>query len=588
MRNERFATSREIKDHLVKLSESNGGGPILWVDPETKEIYVLDSESNLIFFGVSGAGKTRRGIVSMILSWISKGQCFIVVDPKGDLYYLTYCFAKDAGYEIYSLNFRDIEKSHGVNILYDPYMNYKKGNIEQANQAIQTITHSLIKHSNDTDPFWPDSARSLVEGVIYILFERGRPDQINMRSVFSMISAGFERIGPKRALDVICEEDPDSVASLLLQNTLTTSSDTLGGIRSVAFENLSCFVKSPALIDMLSTNEMSISSLDVEKPTAVYLITPDENSNFSAITSILVSQIAEHYIQLAHEKYNGRLKRTVNICVEELGNLGENGIPNLAHLMSAGRSRNVKTSIVLQSFSQLQDCYGKSQAEIITANADTIIAYRTNQWETLEELSRKCGERAVEYGNRVEVERLIQPSQIGQMETGRVLILASGRLKYSTVLPDFTEIFSMDKWYPPQEVKHKRTKANTFDIKNEAMSHRTRFAARKMNPFDEAALDDMIARIDARIAELQEDEVPEPKTTYNVIVTSNEKCAGKIAGIVASRSGKSADRIASKLKKQQLVSIDFEDLNEAKLFANTITCAGGYATIESEASNSEL
>ena len=54
MRNDRFATEREIKDSLKKLSESEGGGPVLWVDPETKEVYVLDSESNLIFLGVSG------------------------------------------------------------------------------------------------------------------------------------------------------------------------------------------------------------------------------------------------------------------------------------------------------------------------------------------------------------------------------------------------------------------------------------------------------------------------------------------------------------------------------------------------------
>ena len=613
MRNERFATEREIKDNLTKISDSKGGGPVLWVDPKTKEVYVLNSESNLIFLGVSGAGKTRRGIVSMILTWIEKHECYIVVDPKGDLYDITWIFAKLAGYTIYSLNFRDTNNSDGVNILYDPYVNYKNGNIDRANYGIQTITHSLIRHGKNIDPFWPDSARSLVEGIIYILFEYGRPDQINMLSVIRMISTGFDRVGSKKALEIICDKNPDSIASLLLQNSLTTASDTLGGIRSVAFENLSNFVKSPGLIEMMSSNDLSIGSLDVQKPTAIYIITPDENSNYSAMTSIVVSQIADHYIQLAHEKYNGRLPRRVNICIEELGNLGENGIPNLDHLMSAGRSRNIRTSIVLQSLSQLHECYGKSLAETITANADTIIAYRIVQYETLEELSRKCGERAISYGNRVNVERLIEPSQIGAMETGRVLVMASGRLKYSTVLPDYTEIFPMDNWSPPKAGKHKREKPKTIDLKALAQSIIRKNDEPKpnsvFNPFSnnkssgsiknesyidisdamgnlqDSDIDKFIARIDEKIAEIEKEEKKAlmgliPKE-YHVYVTCEENRVGIISKLLANKTCYSQQYIVTVLRKHRHIEVVFKDDDEATAFARIIRNAGGNARIES-------
>jgi len=484
MRNDKFATEREIKENLTKLSESKGGGPVLWVDPITKEIYVSDSEANKIYLGVSGAGKTRRGFVPMIRALIKVGACFVVEETKGEIRNLTECFAKEANYETYVFDFRNVDNSIGYNILFYPYLLYKAGEIDKASNLVRSIVHCILKHCKFTDPFWIDSARSLVEGVIYILFELGKPEEINILSVIKMISDGVSRSGPRKIFDIICENNPGSIYDLLLQNVRCAPSDTLNSILSSAFQPLNVFIESPSLMKMLCSNEFRIDSLDVEKPTAIYIVAPDENSNFSAITSILVSQIAEHYIHLAHEKYNGRLKRPVDICIEELGNLGENGIPNLANLMSAGRSRNVRTSIVLQSLSQLEDCYGKSQAEVITANADTIIAYRTNQWETLEELSRKCGSRSIDYGNKVSVERLIEPSQIGAMETGRVLVMVSGRLKYSTVLPDFTEIFPMDKWTPPEVVKHKRSEAKVFDLKAEALKILRRKEEERQNSID--------------------------------------------------------------------------------------------------------
>lgn len=527
MRNDRFATDREIKDHLKKLSESEGGGPVLWVDPETKEVYVLNSESNLIFLGVSGAGKTRRGIISMIRTWIMKKECFIVVDPKGDLYYLTYCFAKEAGYLLYVLNLRDLKNSDGVNTFMVPYCNYLKGNIEQANNDIQTQSHALIKHNPHTDVFWPDSARSLFEAVAIMLMKLGKPDQINILSVISMINAGVERMGVKKVFDIICDEHPDSIESLLLHNVRKAPNDTLGSILSSTFEPLNVFIKSPALVEMLTSDDLSIGSLDVQQPTGIYIITPDENSNYSAVASILVSQIANHYIQLAHEKYNGRLPRRVNICIEELGNLGENGIPNLDHLMSAGRSRNIRTSIVLQSFSQLDQNYGKSTAETIISNADTIIAYRTNQWETLEELSRKCGEHAIDYGNRVNVERVISPSQIGAMETGRVLVLASGRLKYSTVLPDFTEIFPTENWYPPKPGKHKRKEAKIFDLKAEAEKIMKRMAEERLkstdNLFDRPFLPFSNGPFTSGISEKQEEQAKKALLSHAETAKTNIK-----------------------------------------------------------------
>lgn len=90
----------------------------------------------------------------------------------------------------------------------------------------------------------------------------------------------------------------------------------------------------------------------------------------------------------------------MNFCLDELGNIGR-AINNLPHLLSAGRSRNIRVELVLQSISQLDDIYGKSNATTIMSNAAVKIAFRVNHWDTLSEFSRLCGEREIVVDERV-------------------------------------------------------------------------------------------------------------------------------------------------------------------------------------------
>ena len=146
-----------------------------------------------------------------------------------------------------------------------------------------------------------------------------------------------------------------------------------------------------------------------------------------------------HYVRIAEQKYAGKLPIRVNVLLEELGNIGR-AITNLPHLMSAGRSRNIRVEFVLQSISQLVDIYGESNATTIMSNCDVRIAFRVNHWDTLTELSRICGEREINCEGHVSREPLITQSQLAAMETGQALVIVSGRIKFITWIPDFTEM----------------------------------------------------------------------------------------------------------------------------------------------------
>ena len=467
MYSERYSSPHEVKSVLKKMNSKNGGGPVLYVDPDTRKPYVLDSESNIILLGVSGAGKTRRGSISMLMSWIMSGESFIVVDPKGDLREATYCFAKKSKYEITTFNLRNTEISAGCNMFSYPAELYKSGipsNQQIACEMVENMVCSICQHTGESDPYWIDSARSLIEASIYALFEHGTEDQINMPNIYRFISEGQEKFRDQNYLQSLCRLYPDETYSLLLKPVCSAPRDTLASILAVTYQNMSPFIKNKGINQLTSTDEFRISSLDGKKPVGIYIVTPDETSIYSSICGIFINQLTTHLIKLAHDKFSGRLPRRVNLLLEELGNIGA-AIPNLDHIMSAGRSRNLRTTIVLQSLSQLNDLYGKSKATTITSNADTFIAYRTNNWETLEELSKKCGEREVNYGIKTAMEPLITPTQLGAMETGQVLCMIAGRTKFISWLPDYTEIFDLSHWTPPKKEKHERTEiTNMFSI----------------------------------------------------------------------------------------------------------------------------
>lgn len=506
MRSERYSTEHEIKSVLKALSDKTGGGPVLWVDPETKGVYVLDSEANTIFLGVSGAGKTRRGTIPMVMSWIESNEDFCVVDTKGDIREATYFLAKKSGYDTVSINLRDIEHSVGYAPLIYPYNLYKRGDPgsqQVSSEMVDDFSHASFPHTGENDPFWIDSSRTLFNAAVNILFEYGTEDQVTISNVYRIIAEGLERFGSSTYLDQLCSMYPEKTYSLLLKNVCSAPKETLGSIKSVFFENLSFWIKNRGITEMTNTNEFEVSSLDGTKPVAIYIVMPDETDVYSSLATVIISQLTTHLIQLAHKKYSGRLPRRFNLLIEECGNLG--AIPKLEHIMSAGRSRNLRTSVVLQSFSQLDDIYGKSKAETILANADTLVAYRTNNWETLEELSKKCGEREVNYGSRTSVEPLITPTQLGAMETGQCLCLIEGRTKFISWLPDYTEVFDMGEWTPAPIEKHERnTKENIFDIKGMVKElHKEKL--KKM--------------IEEEIEKLEED----TKTEDNRIVIPNDK-----------------------------------------------------------------
>lgn len=472
MRSERWAKPSEIKRILHSDTDKSYAGPVLFCKNGRHWKYTLEGHS--IFLGVSGAGKSRRGTIPMIRSFIEAEESYVVVDPKGEINSATAPYLSRR-YNTHVIDFRNIFASECVNVLAAPAELYKTDDPVKKQVALEMIddlAHTLYTVRGKADPFWPESARSVFIGVVYALLEYAGLDEINMASVYQFIAKGEERNGLNTFLkDFLSLIPTSSISSLLLQSYANTANDTRAGIRSVFLEGLSMFARSEGLISMTSSDDLHINQLDGETPTAIYIILPDESPIYDSICTVLIGQLMGHYIRLAQDRYNGRLPRRVNFLVEEAGNVGRIG--SLGHLMSAGRSRNVRCQLVLQNYSQLDTLYGTAEASTIRSNADVLISFRTNHWDTLAELSRKCGERTVENNGHLAQEPLITPSQLAAMQTGQALVMISGATKFISWIPDYTEIFDCSKPAPPRRQPVCRRKAtSTFDLKEFVKYHK--------------------------------------------------------------------------------------------------------------------
>lgn len=558
MRNDRWSTDNEIKGTLRCFTkDKRAAGPVLY--RHNGALYVYDKEGHMVILGVSGSGKSRRCTMAMTRAFIEAGESFLVIDPKGEIYYETAGAMSDR-YDTHVIDFRHIYNSEHWNPLAAPYELFTSGDMAKKQIALEMIdelAHSLYPVSDKGDPFWPESARSVFVAVVLALFEHAPSDQVTMASVYQTIAKGEERLGAGTVLKEFVSSLPEnSVAAMLLQSYVSTASDTRAGIRSTFLEGISMFARSEGLIQMLGTDDLHINKLDGMKSTGIFVILPDERPIFDRLAGTLCSQIMSHYIRLAQDKYGGKLPLRLNVCLEELGNIG-GAIGTLPHLMSAGRSRNVRVQCVLQSLSQLIDIYGPSNATTILSNADVMVAFRTNHWDTLTELSRKCGERDVDNGNHTSREPLITQSQLSAMETGQALVMISGRTKFITWLPDYRDMFDFSNWTPPKRrLPRKYSPVPTFDISectkklrqnkmetvlgaNRRSSGFPAFfdqlketddtpigdASEESDSFD---IDSVIARIDSKIAELEAEEEREKKaenTPYDVIV---KHCGGHI------------------------------------------------------------
>ncbi len=113
------------------------------------------------------------------------------------------------------------------------------------------------------------------------------------------------------------------------------------------------------LEQMICGHSSEINAVDfIKKPTAIFLICPDEDTSRHFFASLFIRYFTTQLIDLAEASPNMTLSRKVLCLWDEFGNMPP--IKDVDSLFTAARSRGIRFLYSLQSFSQLKKSYNKT------------------------------------------------------------------------------------------------------------------------------------------------------------------------------------------------------------------------------------
>lgn len=203
----------------VSRTTSSKGGRVLAVGR-----YVSDDDlasgmnHNDLIIGCSGSGKTGGYVISNI----RRGHgSMVITDTKGQLYHRLGKELEDAGYKVYLLDFVNSEYSMGYNPL--EYIRKKPAGLQNGQNGqrgsvyctsdIVSMAHILCPvRQDDREPFWQQSAQTVVAFLIAFVLEALVPEEHNMISVVNL----FRELGVpsgRKAIEQWCNDNPYSFAA---------------------------------------------------------------------------------------------------------------------------------------------------------------------------------------------------------------------------------------------------------------------------------------------------------------------------------------------------------------------------------------
>ena len=446
----RWATVEELKSKLTPVSYDSeikkSGIPMMYDD---NNLYIKDDDAHTLVIGSTGSGKTQSIILPQLRLAIRSQESFIVHDAKKEIYDIVSGELKKQGYETIVINLDNPTVGNTFNPLSLPFELYKNGQKDCALELLENIGYYFCTeekfNGTNMDQFWTNSAISLFIGLSLYLFDNAVEDEVNINSLLNLVS-NFDELSEQ-----IKKYDKNSAIYINLSNIILAPNETKGGIVSVFVQNIRLFVAREALSKMLASTDFDIKNIQKNK-TALFII-----SNNKAFSRRLIPLIIEECYYAATLLNNK--ERRLNIIIDEFENLIP--IREFTNMLTLARSYNIKFSVFIRSLLELRTNYGTSETEILKIVFGNIIYLLANDIETLDVISKLCGNKQTEK----KVESLVSIEDLKLLKTFEAIILIPRINPIKTkLLPDYqiNWNFSEEK-VPLKEITNKEIK--TFDIK---------------------------------------------------------------------------------------------------------------------------
>jgi len=444
----RFSTENEIKKNFKRELTSNieySGFPVSY-SKDLKYIYFDRETPHYVYLGSTGSGKTVTVVLNecTFISAAKNKRSVFITDPKGEIYQNTSKMFSDRGYDILTIDFRNPEFSNKINILdpvlkeYEDYIScekfsnryniyidgYKKDNLRlnkllenkeiigvnrdklsndsmshlaETNRLISSLATMVMQEKHEQkDPFWNESAKNLLEGLIGFFLEEYKlgnikREKITMTSIRKFQNSSMEQNNFKKFKDYINLRTYGSKSKDALVSILSASDNTYKSITAVFGQKMNIF-DDVNVANVTSSSDFKFNDLG-KKPTAIYMIVPDEDKTYFTLVTIIVGLIYRDLVKLANSREEKKLPYEIDFILDEFANCPP--LADIEAIVSVARSRGMHFHFFIQSFSQLDNVYGKDVAQIILDNCG-LTYLKTNTQETAEAISKRLGKKTIE------------------------------------------------------------------------------------------------------------------------------------------------------------------------------------------------
>ena len=439
----RWCTDKEMKKVLSPVNPKDdkseaGGIPLI---NNGKTIWVDNGEFHNLIIGSTGSGKTQMTVFPMVKTLAKHGESMIITDPKGEIYETTANMLREKGYNIVLLNFRDPQKGNAWNPMNLPYSLYKSGNSDKASELLDDLAMNILydEKSQNADPFWEKTSADYFAGLALGLFEDAKEEEINLNSINLMTTVGEEKFMATTFIkDYFSYKDPASPAYVNASSTLMAPNETKGSILSVFKQKIKLFSSRENLSEMLSHSDFDMKDIGRQK-TAVFIVIQDEKKTYHSLVTIFLKQCYETLIDVAQE-CGGHLPYRTNFILDEFANMPP--LKDVTTMVTAARSRHIRFSFIIQNFAQLYQVYGKENGETIKGNCGNIVYLISSELSALEEISKMCGEVKSKEKDKTASTPLVTVSDLQRLPQWSLILVRTRMMPFKTVM---TPEWKMDK-----------------------------------------------------------------------------------------------------------------------------------------------
>ena len=365
--------------------------------------------------------------------------------------------------------------------LINDVMSFKKVLISDAQEDLKDIAMTLIPVENQNDPSWEMGAQSFAQAVLYAMLEDSGNPKCNMtRDKFTLYNFGkiafYRDLDPddqfKTLRQYLCEgRDKFSEVPQLANTVVGAAPNTARSYVSVLSTKLG-LLSDMGICYATSADEMEFEKFD-DKPTAFFIIIPDEKQTRHGIATLCIVQLYKTLIELANKntKHDRQLSRNTYFVMDEFGNLPK--ISLLDKIITVGRSRGIFMILVVQSYTQLNNIYGDKIADIVRTNCNIQVFIGTTDQKTKEEFSKMCGNITVKTTSKTKGEKdskststseasrpLIYPEELELLPKNTVIVKMYHENPVKVIM---TPAYNVKKLYTMKSLPVEYTPSRTLD-----------------------------------------------------------------------------------------------------------------------------